>query len=261
MIPSRSKLCRLALIFFMAWPLFASTAGVTAAENGFQQGNEAYSRGRYSEAIRDYLQFAEHNGVSASLFYNLGKSYAAAGQTGPAIVNYLRALRLDPGDGAIQAGLEQVRKDHGLYSENRPYYERLAGTFSPDQWACAAGFALFLLSLLFLVSVITNRIPKMVVRGIVFFCLAVMMASVPAAVFQYRTWNSAVVTAHDARLLISPFADAASSAIIQEGRLVRPVKTHGAFFQVVDENGHSGWLAKSALEFISDLPKVDSNFT
>ncbi|HDK43504.1 MAG TPA: hypothetical protein ENG91_02995 [Desulfobacteraceae bacterium] len=58
-------------------------------------------------------------------------------------------------------------------------------------------------------------------------------------------------------MLISPFTSAGSSGTIREGRLVRPVKSHGNFLLVADENGRSGWLNKAALELISDLPRRD----
>ncbi|MBU0960850.1 MAG: hypothetical protein KKH60_04930, partial [Proteobacteria bacterium] len=65
---------------------------------------------------------------------------------------------------------------------------------------------------------------------------------------QYRHWNDGVVILPGARLRVSPFASAASSGTIQEGRLVRPGKSHGSYFLVEDETGRSGWLEADAFE-------------
>lgn len=261
MIRSRNILyCTILLLIFTAPAVLPSLAGATAptpARQLFQQGNEAYSRGEYKAAVGDYLSIAQHYGVSASLLYNLANSYAADGRTGKAVVNALRALRLDPGNEDIRATLEQVRKDKGLYRQSRPLYERFAGLLAPKQWTLMAAVALFLFSLAYVVTFFVDNTPRMVGRGVMFCCLGILVVSVPAAVFQYRTWNDAVVTAADARLLISPFASAGSSGTIREGRLVRPVKSHGNFLLVADENGRSGWLNKAALELISDLPHRD----
>ncbi len=248
------------LLLLTALAVLPTMAGATApapARQLFQQGNEAYSRGEYQAAIDDYLRIARQSGVSAPLLYNLANSYAAVGRPGKAIVNFLRALRLDPGNEDIRAGLAQVRKDNGLYRQSRPLYERFADLLAPKQWTMMAAVALFLFSLAYVVTFFVDNTPRMIGRGVMFCCLGVLVVSVPAAVFQYRSWNDAVVTAADARLLISPFASAGSAGTIREGRLVRPLKSHGDFFLVADENGHSGWLSKADLELIRDLPQRD----
>ncbi len=246
------KVFLLIITVLAVWPTLAGAAA--PARQLFQQGNEAYSRGEYQAAIGDYLGIARQYGVSASLLYNLANSYAADGRTGKAVVNALRALRLDPGNEDIRATLEQVRKDKGLYRQSRPLYERFADLLAPKQWTLMAAVALFLFSLAYLATFFVDNTPRVVGRGVMFCCLGVLLVSVPAAVFQYRTWNDAVVTAADARLLISPFASAGSSGTIREGRLVRPVKSHGNFLLVTDENGRSGWLSKADLELISGQP-------
>ncbi len=253
----RNILCyKIFLLTLTALAVLPTMAGATALEARylFQQGNEAYSRGEYKTAINDYLDITQHYGVSASLLYNLANSYAADGQTGKAVVNDLRALRLDPGNEDIRASLEQVRKDKGLYRQSQPLYERFADLLAPKQWALMAAVTLFLFSLAYVVTFFVDNTPGMVGRGVMFCCLGVLIVSVPAAVFQYRSWNDAVVIAADARLLISPFASAGSSGTIREGRLVRPVKSYGNFFLVADKNGRSGWLNKAALELISGKP-------
>ncbi len=255
--PVKILYCKVFLLILTALAVFSTPAGAAAppaARHLFQQGNEAYSRGEYKAAIGDYLRIAQQYGVSTSLLYNLANSYAAAGRTGKAVVNDLRALRLDPGNEDIRAGLAQIRKDKGLYRQSRPLSERFADLLAPQQWTLAAGSALFLLGLAYLVSFFVDNTLRMVGRGVMFCCLGVLIVAVPAAVFQYRTWNDAVVTAADARLLISPFASAGSTGAIREGRLVRPVKSHGNFLLVADKNGRSGWLSKADLELISGQP-------
>jgi tetratricopeptide (TPR) repeat protein len=62
----------------------------------FRRGHDAYFHGRYPEAIDAYEQVVALGVVSEDLYYNLGNAYLKAGQVGPAIYNYERALELDP---------------------------------------------------------------------------------------------------------------------------------------------------------------------
>jgi tetratricopeptide (TPR) repeat protein len=85
----------------------------------FEQANIFHTQGEFQQAAEQYSSIISTYGVSASLLYNLANSYAAAGQVGPAVLNYERALHLDPGDADIQGNLAQVRKDAGLYRDDR----------------------------------------------------------------------------------------------------------------------------------------------
>lgn len=68
----------------------------TVKADDFNQADSAYSSGDYSKAIDLYNKIAKENGVNSSLYFNLGNSYARAGDYGNAMVSYLRSLRMDP---------------------------------------------------------------------------------------------------------------------------------------------------------------------
>ena len=85
---------RFFLMILLASLLLSATAAFsgTAENNLFREGNEAYSRGDYAQAISKYQQITETAGYSPSVLYNLANSYALSGKTGKAILNYERAL-------------------------------------------------------------------------------------------------------------------------------------------------------------------------
>ncbi len=222
--------------------------------NLFEQANLSHTRGEYQQAIDQYLAIAGNHGVSAPLLYNLANSYAANDQPGQAVVNYKRALRLSPGDADIQANLEQVRKDAGLYRDDKPFYERIAGLLQADQWLMLSGAAFLILAVTALVANLINQISPGQTRWLIFSSLLIMVTCLPTALFNYQAWNDGVVTGEDSRLLISPFAEAASSGSIKAGRLIRPGKTHGEFVLIRDETGLSGWLSRDSFLLIGALP-------
>lgn len=58
--------------------------------------DSAYNAGDYNLSVNLYNQIASEKGVSSTLYYNLGNSYARLGDYGNAMLYYLKSLRLDP---------------------------------------------------------------------------------------------------------------------------------------------------------------------
>ena len=105
------------LIFTLVLGMMALLAPLenSAAENNmnrdlFAQGNTAYAKGEYDQAIEYYKAALTREGYTPSLLYNLGNAYYMKNEMGQSILNYERALYLDPGNIDIEANLALARK-------------------------------------------------------------------------------------------------------------------------------------------------------
>ena len=67
------------------------------------------SRRLFTEAANGFRSLVEAGYGSAGLHYNLANALVRLGRLGPAIVNYRRALRLEPGNERIQRNLDFAR--------------------------------------------------------------------------------------------------------------------------------------------------------
>jgi tetratricopeptide (TPR) repeat protein len=67
------------------------------------------SKDAFALAAQKYQLLADAQPESGMLYFNLANSYLHSGQVGPAIANYLRAEKLLPGDGRVEAGLQAAR--------------------------------------------------------------------------------------------------------------------------------------------------------
>src|SRR5439155_5984489 len=76
-----------------------------------------------------YEQVAALGVRSEDLFYNLGNAYVKAGQLGPAIYNYERALELDPTLEDVQFNLRAARE-----AAKRKGEDRLVGAEGTPLW-------------------------------------------------------------------------------------------------------------------------------
>src|ERR1700674_3033017 len=82
--------------FLVAIGSFASVVPLSIDGTIWAAANQAYQNGKYEEAKVDYLQLVHAGQFSADLFYNLGNVWFKLGDQGRAILNYERALLLNP---------------------------------------------------------------------------------------------------------------------------------------------------------------------
>ena len=86
------------------------------AENpAFARANQDFSEGHFQEAAAGYQELVDSGQWSANLFYDLGNAWFRLGDFGQAILNYERALALDPHHPEAAANLALVRDEaHAL---------------------------------------------------------------------------------------------------------------------------------------------------
>jgi len=231
-----------------------SCTSLTSASAGqgddlFALGNAVYAEGKYDEAISYYKGVLEQEGYSASLLYNMANAYYKKKDVGQAILHYERALYLDPGNADIQANLGLARRDFGLISTPAPEWQQFFDMLNLNWWVIFASGAFGAFSLFYLLRGIRPGILKGgPFKVLTTVCLLCFMAGGTGAAMQYKNISRGVVTKDDARLLVSPFESAFSSASIKDGKIVRIAKTYRGYLLVEGVNGKSGWIKKNSVE-------------
>ena len=102
---------RVPMIFALAVLLTSLTVISAQADiaDDFTAANKSYQDKDFAAAIEMY-QSIENKGLeSASLYFNLGNAYFKNGDLGHAVLYYMRAQRLAPGDDDIRHNLEFAR--------------------------------------------------------------------------------------------------------------------------------------------------------
>lgn len=99
------------LIWFLGIVLWIAPpvcAGAEAAKI-FQDANTSYKTGDYGKAAERYESLIEQDPHVAAFYYDLGNAYVRLGKLSRAILNYEKALRLDPRSGDIRENLRFTR--------------------------------------------------------------------------------------------------------------------------------------------------------
>lgn len=95
----------LGLLFLAVMP----AAEAQDIEGKFRDANVSYKTGDYAKAAELYESLIEQQPRVAVFYYDLANAYVRLGKLSRAILNYEKALRLDPRDGDIRENLRYTR--------------------------------------------------------------------------------------------------------------------------------------------------------
>ena len=105
--------------------LLTAVFNMISASSLTQEADSAYMNDDFIKAAKLYEEIAANEGTSSNLFYNLGNAYYRQGKLGLAILNYERALRLDPSNKDARTNLAFVNSkitdepgDRGMFISN-----------------------------------------------------------------------------------------------------------------------------------------------
>ena len=123
-----------------------AVAATTKAE-----ADEAYQKEKFSEAASLYEEILQTQGESADIYYNLGNAYFKLKNTAKAVLNYERALLLNPGDADIRFNLDMARSK--TVDKITPtaevfivtWYKSLVNMMSEQSWGYVGIFSFILL--------------------------------------------------------------------------------------------------------------------
>ena len=232
-----------------------SDDNVTKAE-----GDSAYMRNDYASAIQIYESLLK-KGEAAEIYYNLGNSYYKADDIAKAILNYERALLLQPGNADIRANLEIARSKTIDKVVSVPdiffvaWVKSLINCLSVDAWA-KLGIIFFILllisfSLFFLFKQIVWK-KSGFIAGIVFLSLVVLsniFASEQKSELVNR--NKAIILSPSVTVRSTPSESGTSLFILHEGHKIE-VKDNSMreWKEIRLEDGKVGWVPTSAIEVI-----------
>ena len=222
--------------------------------------DSAYIKNDFATAIQIYEALLQE-GESADLYYNLGNSYYKTGEIGRAILNYERALLLNPSDGDIQANLQIAQARTVDKVEKIPelffitWYHNVASWMTADSWGTIA-IVLFLTSMLSILLFIFSK--SSLIKKVGFFTaiIGILMVAVTNLLGSYQknkmfNQESAIVVAPSVTVRSTPSESGTSLFVIHEGHKVS-IKDNSmnSWKEIRLDDGKVGWVDHEAIEII-----------
>ena len=231
-----------------------------AQESTLKEAEEAYAKEDYTQAIELYESVLKSYGESAMVYYNLGNAYYKAGKVAPAILNYERALLLNPGDSDTRFNLQVARQKtvDKIEPIGEFFLTRWIGTvedvYSADGWAKwgVASFLLFICCLVLFFFSKWIRLKKIGFFAGICFLLISLVANLFADSQQDKLLHraDAIVFASTVTVKSSPDASGTDLFILHEGTKVTIKSTLGEWSEIQLEDGNVGWMPSKEIQQI-----------
>ncbi len=231
-----------------------------SAQTQIEQANQAYSESNFQKAAELYEKIISENGESAAIYYNLGNSYYRLNKTAASILNYERALLLDPGNKDIRFNLEIAKlktvdkiEPIGNFFLTE-WFNDIENLYSTNQWSYIAIFS-FLLLIICLFLFFFSRIISL--KKIGFFCGAAFLilslfanicASHQKKKLTHR--NTAIIFSPTTTIKSSPDSSGTDLFILHEGTKVNINNKLGNWNEIETADGNVGWIQSNEIEII-----------
>lgn len=224
------------------------------------EGDSAYIKNDYTSAIQIYESLLK-NGEAAEVYYNLGNSYYKVGDIAKAVLNYERALLLQPGNSDIRANLEVACAKTIDKVEAIPevffvsWSKALIDSMSVDAWAMlgVVFFILFIAALYFFIFSKQIMWKKAGFISGIIFLIVVICSNLFASEQKERLLNrdNAIVMSPSVVVRSTPSESGTSLFILHEGRKVN-IKDNSMkeWKEIRLEDGKVGWVPTSTIEVI-----------
>lgn len=223
-------------------------------------GDSAYLRNDYAAAIQIYEGLLLQ-GEAPEIYYNLGNSYYKVDDIAKAILNYERALLLDPGNDDIRANLEVARSKTIDKVTPIPdiffvaWTKSLISCLGVDAWA-KWGIAFFLLLLVSLALFFFTKQTMWKKMGFIVGCVCVVL-TVVCNIFasQQKTTlterNKAIILSPSVTIRSTPSESGTSLFVLHEGCKVQ-IKDNSMrdWKEISLEDGKVGWVPAASIEII-----------
>lgn len=224
-------------------------------------GVQAYTDGKFSDASAAWTSIEESGQKSAKLYYNLGNAWFKQGNYPKAILNYERALRLDPSYSDARYNLEFTSNFVQDKIEPVPEFilksvaRKVCYVMGSNAWAViflVLLAAALVMGLLFLLGSSVGE------RRAGFYC-GIVLLLLSAGALSFSIWQKSDSVKTDTAIVMSPVSSVKSSPssgsskdlfVIHEGTKVTILDEVGSWKNIALADGRQGWIPASDIEII-----------
>lgn len=235
-------------------------ANISLAHATKSGGDSAYMANDYASAIQIYESLLK-NGESADVYYNLGNSYYKSGNIAKAILNYERALLLEPGNSDIRANLDIARAKTLDKVEIAPeiffitWINAIINANSADGWAIW-GIISFILLLTGLYLFIFSKkvfLKKIGFISAISFFIITVCSNIFASKQKDRLLNRdfSIVVSPTVTVRSTPSESGTTLFILHEGsKVFMKDNSMKEWKEIKLDDGKVGWVPSSSIEII-----------
>lgn len=244
------------IILFIALFSFTCVQAADALPIHWKRATAYYQAKNYDSAAALYEQLVAQGLSDATLFYNLGNAYYRLNKVAPAILNYERALKLDPDFKMAHDNLllTQMRIPNKVMVAQDIFFiswwKAMTNTKMATFWTYFAFFVFLVMARGLVQNIIKLRKvspwPNQLIGFLAFiWMISLIMAYVSSS--NAANKHHAIVMKNDAPLLQPEAKSSKPLSLIPEGTKIRVIGTKGDYAEVALTDGRKGLMALNNL--------------
>lgn len=235
-------------LLMMVFGLLGSAHALDSGQSAFEKGNTLFKEGKFAEAEQAY-ELALTHGDTAPVRFNIARARDSLGDSAGAMLEWERALRVDPGHKESIKALEDARRATGAITRPRHWWNALRSAktlgmelwfFAAGLWACVGAWGVAAL----------GRRPKLAVLiAVCGFCMAAL-----GGAWKYDDVleaDAALVRERSVTVRGAPADPARSLGELPVGSRLRILGESAGWFRCSIPGIGTGWLPSKAVERIS----------
>jgi tetratricopeptide (TPR) repeat protein len=220
---------------------------VSDIQQKFVKASKYYDNENYEEAIKIYESLFSEGIRDNALFYNLGNSYFKTNKFGKAILNYKRALFLNPKDSDTKINLK-FAEDKIQINENKNALFKFIESYKFSWWFY---FSVILFWIIVLNVGIYLKIKNKQILNILLINIILFVFSLYGVYYwnKIRNENRAIIVGKKSVVRYAPVKDAKIYFKIKEGENVTMVNSRNDWQKIIFK-GKKGWIKSKDVELI-----------
>lgn len=251
-------------IFITIALLFTNLANATSTvrlkQLAAQEADSLYRATEYQEAADAYEAVLASGFTSADLYYNLGNTYYRLGETGRAILNYERALRLKPSMSDAKENLALANAHTVDRITTLPqlfivrWWNALTTAITPHGWRIV-WLVLLAIAGIGVAMLRTGRSSAIRRGGLATTVVSLLFLLLATALLisSTRAYNAhpyAIITDQAVTLKASPDNKSIDKMILHEGTKVKVLDNLTGWYKIAIADGTNGWCPQNTMERI-----------
>lgn len=247
-------------LFFILLFFVSTLYSKASVEDDFKAANTFYSEQKYEEAIAKYNAVLDKNYVADDLYYNLGNTYFKTNQLALAILNYEKAIKLNPTHEdalfnlkvANARTIDKVERLPSMFIGNA--WQNLVTSKTVTNWSYLSVFLIFVALVLFISYLLIRIIvvKKVGFYGGCFFLLLSLFSWFMAAqhTSYLKTKTEAIVFSTVVDVVSEPNNNGKKLFTLHEGIKVDLIENTLDWSKIKIPNGNVGWVKNEVLQEI-----------
>lgn len=222
----------------------------------FNQGNKAYSAGKYEEAIASYSKILENNIESGELYFNLGNAYYKLDEIGKSIYYYEKAQKFLEGDEALSQNLKIAQLKIIDKIEPVPrlfiwdWVDSVIRVISIENWGLISLLLCFMSAIIFSLYILFSKriFYRLSWLFIIFFLFSLIVFI--GRIYLFESNEFGIIFEKKVAVMSEPNLGASELFILHEGTKIKINRKLNDWFEISIADGKTGWCKSNSIGII-----------